>query len=102
MAAGRVPVAALYGGRVRWTVSNPTPSTDDEAVRRGLLHRRDVLQLRCALPLPDRARRPVVATRAFVPGSPDEAAWIEVNNRAFAGHPDQSGVTAERLHGLLA
>jgi len=54
---------------VRWTVSNPNPSTDDEAARRGLPHRRDVLQLRCPLPLPDdgRDRRPV-ETRAFVPG----------------------------------
>ena len=103
MAAGRVPVAALYGGRVRWTVSNPNPSTDDEAARRGLPHRRDVLQLRCPLPLPDdgRDRRPV-ETRAFVPGSPDEAAWLEVNNRAFADHPDQAGATPERLHRLMA
>ena len=40
--------------------------------------------------------------RAFVPGSADEAAWIAVNNRAFVGHPDQSGMTTDRLHDQLA
>jgi mycothiol synthase len=104
MEARRVPAAALYGGRVRWTVSNPTPATDDEAARRGLTHRRDVLQLRCPLPLPTAAgdQHPVVETRAFVPGSADEGAWLDTNNRAFAGHPDQAHFTLERLHGLLA
>ena len=89
---------------MRWTVSNPTPATDHEAARRGLPHQRDVLQLRCPLPLPTPAgeERPPVATRAFVPGSADEAAWLDTNNRAFAGHPDQAGFTLERLHHLLA
>src|SRR4051794_3868250 len=104
MEARRVPAAALYGGRVRWTVSNPTPATDAEAARRGLPARRDVLQLRCPLPLPaaDGEAHPPVPTRAFVPGSADEVAWLHANNRAFAGPPDQAGFTLERLHRLLA
>lgn len=96
--------AELDGGPVRWTVTNPTADTDAEADRAGLTERRDVLQLRRPLPLPPEVvlMSPPAPTRAFVPGSDDEAAWIDVNNRAFADHPDQSRFTPERLHALMA
>ncbi|MEM7325499.1 MAG: mycothiol synthase [Actinomycetota bacterium] len=49
-------------------------------------------QMRCALPVDT----PPVDSRAFVPGV-DEAALLTVNNRAFADHPDQGGMTADDL-----
>jgi mycothiol synthase len=74
---------------------------DDDSTMAGIGFRpeRDVIQMRVALPLPAEilaATRPV-ATRPFVPGSDDEAAWLWVNNRAFAGHPEQGNWTLEKL-----
>lgn len=83
---------------VRRIVRAPTDADDERAIADGLTRRRDVHQLRIALPLDLADSTP---TRAFRPGSADEAAWIEVNNRAFASHPDQSGMTRERLHADL-
>lgn len=86
-------------GSARRIVSAPTPADDAQAAADGFTSVRNVYQLRRPLPI---ATTVTVATRAFVPGSGDEAAWIEVNNRAFAAHPDQSGMTTGRLHGDLA
>lgn len=83
----------------RRIVSSPTPADDARARADGLTEIRDVHQLRCDLPMAEPA---TIATRAFVPGSDDEAAFIEVNNRAFWFHPDQSGMTRDRLREDLA
>jgi mycothiol synthase len=78
----------------RWVVSSPTDADDARAADAGLRSRRDLFQLRRPLPLePEiRAGVPVVVTRTFRPGV-DEDAWLEVNNRAFADHPDQRNQT---------
>lgn len=83
----------------RRIVSEPTPDDDRRAAADGLTRIRDVHQLRCPLPPPTAS---TITTRPFVPGSADEDAFIEVNNRAFWFHPDQSGMTRERLHEDLA
>lgn len=68
------------------------PRPEAVAHAAGLTDRRDLLQMRRSLPVepdhPQRLSAPAIRTRPFVPGV-DDAAWIRVNNRAFADHPDQ-------------
>jgi mycothiol synthase len=65
---------------------------------RGLVLRRRLLQMRRPLPV---AQLWELDTRPFVPGQ-DEAAWLEVNNRAFAGHPEQGGWDRDHLRAVMA
>ena len=91
-------VAAAGGGRLRLWVTSPTPDDDARAEASGFAVERDLLQLRCPLPLPPPADGEVtVATRPFRVGV-DEDAWIEANNRAFAGHPEQGAWDRATLH----
>lgn len=87
-------IARKGGGELRWFVSDPTPADEDAASLHGLKVERDLLQLRRPLPVEGLAHD--VTTRAFVPGQ-DEAEWVEVNNRAFASHPEQGGWTVEQV-----
>ena len=73
-------------------MTDPTDDDEAAAARHGLKAERDLLQLRRALPID--APVPPIGVRAFVPGQ-DEAEWVEVNNRAFATHPEQGGWTVD-------
>jgi mycothiol synthase len=92
------------GVAVHLAADHPAESLDPlpEAVAdaAGLSGRRDLLQMRRPLPLgtdhPSRTGAAEVATRPFAPGI-DDAAWIRVNNRSFAGHPDQGQEDASTL-----
>lgn len=81
------------GGDVHYWVSHPTPAHDELADRHGFHRGRDLLEMRVALPLGERTD---LVTRPFEPGR-DEAAWVHVNNRAFAWHTEQSGWTVEAV-----
>jgi len=84
--------AASTDGRLRlWAHGRQSPAVA-LAHGRGYVEERVLWQLRRSLlshiptaPLPAGIR-----LRPFRPGE-DEAAWVAVNNRAFADHPDQGG-----------
>lgn len=61
------------------------------SVEHGLALRRSLHEMRVTLPLGQHA---TVATRSFAPGT-DDANWVLVNNRAFAGHGEQGGWTLD-------
>jgi mycothiol synthase len=77
-------------------VSGPTEHDDRVATSAGLAPGRDLHELRIPLPTPD----PALDVRPFRAG--DEAEWVEVNNRAFAWHPEQGGWTVDMLQERLA
>jgi mycothiol synthase len=91
--AGVDVVSHEGGGPVRTWAHEATPDHDVVAADAGLEGERDLYQMRRRLPLEEPSTLP---TRAFVVGS-DEQSWLEVNNRAFAGHPDQGGWTPDQL-----
>lgn len=81
------------GGRVSLWVPKPNAASDGVATGAGLRRSRDLLQMRRPLPAGEEHR---LETRAFEPGR-DEDAWLDVNNRAFAAHPEQGGWDLDTL-----
>ncbi len=71
---------------------------DALAARHRASPERALVQMRVPLPLPADvvARVPHLATRPFEVGR-DEDDWLRINNRAFAGHPEQGNWTAAEL-----
>lgn len=80
-------IAEEGGGHVHYWVYEPTEAHGRIANLVGLSPGRDLWQMRVPLPL---AETTDLVTRPFVPGR-DEEAWLEVNNAAFAWHPEQGG-----------
>jgi mycothiol synthase len=86
-------VAQAGGGHVHMWVPKPDDGHDRLAAAVGLRRGRELRQLRRPLPVEQHSSLDV---RPFVPGQ-DEAAWLEVNNRAFAWHPEQGGWDLETI-----
>jgi mycothiol synthase len=87
-------IAQQGGGHVHLWIPKPTPADDAVAETAGLRRGRDVFQMR--RPLPVEGLHASLVTRPFRPGE-DEDRWLEVNNRAFRGHPEQGVWTLETM-----
>ena len=80
-------------------IAQPTgPGAEAAAAGAGFTPVRELLELERRLPTGEPWTLDV---RPFRPGE-DDAAWLAVNNRAFAWHPEQGGWDAERLTATLA
>jgi mycothiol synthase len=79
-------------GRLRLWAHGDLPAAAALAGRLSFARSRVLFQMRRPLttPLPEPVAPGGVTLRTFMPGQ-DEQAWTELNNRAFAGHPDQGG-----------
>jgi mycothiol synthase len=87
------------GAPVRLWIMQATDADDATAHDLGFVPERDLIQMRVPLPLPPEtvaSARPIT-TRPFQPGR-DDAAWLAINNAAFAGHPEQGNWTLDDLH----
>jgi mycothiol synthase len=90
-------VAAHGGGRIVLWVLGARAEDDAELAAEGLRPARDLYEMRVGLPITWQPKWPAgVRVRPFEVGR-DEAPWLELNNRAFAGHPEQGGWTASTL-----
>jgi mycothiol synthase len=92
-------LAGVPGHGVRLWAHGDLPGAEALAAKTGFTRIRALLQLRMPLakaPAADPAFPDGVTVRPFAPGA-DEAAWLEVNHRAFAHHPEQGSWTMDDL-----
>jgi mycothiol synthase len=100
---GRLLLAAADAqapdGRLRLWAHGDHPAARALAASLGFHEGRRLEQWRRSLfsPLPRVELPDGVRLRAFRPGLDDDA-WLELNARAFAGHPEQGSWTADDLH----
>lgn len=95
--------AAVNVGATRFWAHGDHPAAAALATRAGLTRDRVLWQFRRPLtePIPDLPLPDGFTLRAFRPGA-DNAAWLEINSRAFASHPEQGRWTAADLAARLA
>lgn len=97
LAAALREIGVLGGGDVTVWFHGATGADDALARNAGLVLDRELRQLRVPLPLSEPVRWPDgVTVRTFRVGE-DEDTWVRVNNRAFAGHPEQGAWTVDML-----
>jgi mycothiol synthase len=104
---GRVLVSAAIetapDGRLRLWAHGDHPSANALALSLGFHRARVLWQMRRSLfaPVPAPDLPEGVILRSFRPGE-DDAAWLALNGRAFAEHPDQGRWTREDLCARVA
>ncbi|MEO3854637.1 mycothiol synthase [Acrocarpospora sp. B8E8] len=98
LAAERSLPAIPGGGRLRLWAHGDHPGASRLAASAGFTRVRSLWQMRRSLyaPMPAAEFPEGVQVRGFVPGD-DEAAWIALNARAFAHHPEQGSWTLNDL-----
>lgn len=86
------------GGHVHFWVAQAGEADDAIAAELGLNRGRELYQMRRLLPLESGldARADIVDVRSFRVGE-DEDAWLALNNRAFAHHPEQGAWDATTM-----
>jgi mycothiol synthase len=91
-------VAESPDGRLRLWAHGSHPGASALARSMGLEQMRELWQMRRSLfaRLPDVTPPAGVVIRAFRPGE-DEQAWVALNRRVFAGHPEQGSWTVDDL-----
>jgi mycothiol synthase len=95
-------VARSGGGVVVLWVLGAEDVDDDPITAAGFERQRELLEMRVPLPLAQPVRWPDgIEARSFIPGTDNEA-WLAVNNRAFAGHPEQGGWVEATLRRRMA
>jgi mycothiol synthase len=95
---GRALLAAAGAGPMRFWAHGDQPAARAFAQKAGFARVRVLFQMRRSLadPLPDAPLPAGVTLRGFRPGH-DEKAWLAVNARAFAHHPEQGRWTTADL-----
>lgn len=90
-------------GRLRLWAHGEHPAAARLAAATGLQRARTLFQMRRSLyaPLPAPRLPDGVAVRTYRPGADDDA-WLDLNARAFAGHPEQARWTTDDLRARLA
>ncbi|MFI7596892.1 mycothiol synthase [Actinoplanes sp. NPDC049681] len=90
-------LAAAGTGELQFWAHGDEPAARAFAEKAGFTRSRVLWQMRRPLAdLPEVPLPPQVRLRAFVPGQ-DDAAWLGVNSRAFAHHPEQGRWTEHDL-----
>lgn len=95
-------VASEGGGHVHWWVFEPSRAHRQIAQAVGLRPGRRLLQMRRDLPVSDEEAAEI-ASFEFGPFrvGHDETEWLELNNSAFARHPEQGGWTIDTLNSRM-
>ncbi|MGC0418477.1 mycothiol synthase [Embleya sp. AB8] len=91
------------GGRLRVWAHGKLPAAERLAAALELTAFRELWQMRRAAdtPVPELAPRADVRLRTFRPGA-DDAAWLALNAKAFAHHPEQGAWTEDDLRRRFA